>query len=130
VLFADSADPGHAGRYEAVSLVAERPLDWRAFEGWLRRIRIGYSEHLLRVKGMLDIHGVDGPVVVHGVHHVLNAPVELDAWPDGGRMSRLVLIADRATVEVAGRSWAEALPGITAVTYTGELKAPDSLGLY
>ena len=38
---------------------------------------------LLRVKGMLDIAGVDGPVVVQGVHHVLNAPVELDAWPIG-----------------------------------------------
>ena len=114
VLVADDADPGHAGRYAAVSLVAERPLDWRAFDAWLRRIRIGYAEQLLRVKGMLDIDGVDGPVVVQGVHHVLNAPVELDNWPEGRRVSRLVLIADQATVEIARQTWNEALPRMIA----------------
>jgi G3E family GTPase len=113
VLFADDAEPGHTGRYAAVSLVADRPLDWRRFEAWLRRIRIAHAEQLLRVKGMLDIEGVDGPVVVQGVHHVVNAPVELDAWPEGGRMSRLALIADQATVEAARGSWAEALSVMT-----------------
>jgi G3E family GTPase len=63
---------------------------------------------------MLEIAGVDGPVVVQGVHHVLNAPVELDAWPDGDRKSRLVLIADRATIDAARESWAAALPGMIA----------------
>jgi G3E family GTPase len=112
VLFADDGDPGHAGRYAAVSLVADRPLDWPVFDAWLRRIRIGHAEQLLRVKGMLDIDGVDGPVVVQGVHHVLNAPVELDAWPDGARMSRLVLIGDQTTANVARLTWAEVLPGM------------------
>jgi G3E family GTPase len=63
---------------------------------------------------MLHIEGVEGPVVVQGVHHVLNAPVELDAWPDGERTSRLVLIADRATIAAARESWAEALPALIA----------------
>ena len=63
---------------------------------------------------MLDIDGVDGPVVVQGVHHVLNAPVEMDAWPEGGRRSRLVLIADLATVDMAQSSWLAALPGMLA----------------
>jgi G3E family GTPase len=113
-LFAESIDPDHLGRQAVVSLFADRPLDWRAFDDWLRRVRIGHAEQLLRVKGMLDVAGVDGPVVVQGVHHVLNAPVELDAWPDGERKSRLVLIADRATIDVARESWAAALPGMTA----------------
>jgi G3E family GTPase len=114
VLFADAVDPDHVGRHASVSLTADRPLRWRAFEEWLRRIRIGHAEQLLRVKGMLDIEGVDGPVVVHGVHHVLNAPVENDAWPDGDRRSRLVLIADRVTIAAARESWAAALPGMIA----------------
>ena len=113
-LFAESVDPGHIGRHAAVSLTADRPLRWRTFDDWLRRLRIGRAEHLLRIKGMLDIEGVDGPVVVQGVHHVLNAPVELDAWPENQRRSRLVLIADRATIAAATESWATALPGMTA----------------
>lgn len=114
VLLADSVDPDHLARYAVVSLFADRPLAWRAFDAWLRRLRIGHADDLLRVKGMLDIDGVDGPVVIQGVHHVVNAPVELTAWPDGERRSRLVLIADRATIEAARESWAAALPGMTA----------------
>jgi G3E family GTPase len=113
-LFAEQVHPDHLGRYAALSLFAERPLDWRAFDAWLRRVRIGYAEHLLRVKGMLNIEGTDGPVVIQGVHHVLNAPVELDEWPANERRSRLVLIADRATIAFASDSWATALPGMTA----------------
>lgn len=113
-LFAEQVDPNHVGRYTALSLLADRPLDWRAFDAWLRRVRIDHAEYLLRVKGMLEIKGTDGPVVIQGVHHVLNAPVELDAWPRGDRQSRLVLIADRATIAFASESWAAALPGMTA----------------
>jgi G3E family GTPase len=108
-LFAESVDPDHAGRYASVSLFADRALDWRRFEAWLRRIRIAHAEQLLRVKAMLDIAGVDGPVVVQGVHHVVNAPVELDAWPAGERRSRVVLIGDQATIAAARESWADAL---------------------
>jgi G3E family GTPase len=114
VLFGESVDPDHVGRHASASLFADQPLHWRAFDDWLRGIRIGHAERLLRVKGMLDIAGVDGPVVVQGIHHVINAPVELDTWPNGQRQSRLVLIADRATIAIARESWAAALPGMTA----------------
>ena len=114
VLFADDGDPDHAGRFASVSLSAGRALLWRPFEAWLRGVRLAHAEQLLRVKGMLDIAGCAGPVVVQGVHHVLNAPVEMDAWPAGGRNSRLVLIADRATIDAARESWIEALPAMTA----------------
>jgi hypothetical protein len=66
VLIADSGDHGYAGRYAAASLVAGRALDRRAFEGGLTGIRIAHTEQLPRVKGMLDLAGVDGPVVVQG----------------------------------------------------------------
>ncbi len=113
-LFAEAVDPNHGGRHAAAALSAERPLRWRPFDDWLRRIRISHAQQLLRVKAMLDIEGAAGPVVVHGVHHVLNAPVELDGWPAGPRQSRLVLIADPATIAAARQSWADALPGLYA----------------
>jgi G3E family GTPase len=120
-LFAESVDPDHLGQHAAVSLFADRPLRWRLFDEWLRRIRIGHAERLLRVKAMLQIDGVDGPVVVQGIHHVLNAPVELDAWPNDERRSRLVLIADHATIADARESWAAALPGMIAAGQTSRL---------
>jgi G3E family GTPase len=106
------ADPAHAERFAAVSLTAGK-LRWRDFDAWLRGIRLGHAEQLLRVKGMLDVDGMDGPVVVHGVHHVLHAPVALDRWPGPERGSRLVLITDAATSGAIRAAWADALPGMT-----------------
>jgi G3E family GTPase len=109
-LFAD--DPGHLNRYASATLLADSPLDWRAFETWLRTIRIRHAAALLRVKGMLHISNMEGPVVIQGVHHVIDSPVTLSAWPTADRRSRLVLIADHATIAAARASWAEALPGL------------------
>jgi G3E family GTPase len=111
---ADDAATDHLGGIASVSLRADEPLRWRAFDEWLRGIRIAHSEDLLRVKGLLNIAGTAGPVVVQGVHHVVNAPVELDAWPGPERASRLVLIADAATIKAASASWTEALPSLIA----------------
>ena len=47
---------------------------------------------LLRVKGFLNVAGCRGPVVVHVVQHLAHPPVELAAWPDQNRASRLVFI--------------------------------------
>ena len=37
---------------------------------------------LLRVKGLLNVAGCRGPVVVQFVQHLAHPPVELAAWPD------------------------------------------------
>ena len=55
-----------------------------------------------RVKGIVAVEGVRGPVVVHAVQHVAHRPVELEDWPDGDRRSRLVFITrnlGRAPIE-------------------------------
>ena len=57
---------------------------------------------LLRVKGLVSVAGVRGPVVVQAVQHVAHRPVELEDWPDDDHRSRLVFITrdlPRATVE-------------------------------
>ncbi|HVY17642.1 MAG TPA: GTP-binding protein [Rhodopila sp.] len=114
LLAADPADTAHTGRFEAAALTADVPLDWRRFEAWLKSIRLTHADDLLRVKGILHVAGVDGPVVVQGVHHVINHPVALDAWPSPDRRSRLVLIADPGTIRQARKSWAAALSDLVA----------------
>ncbi len=114
LLLAEAADPAHAKRFDAGALTAEGPLDWQEFDAWLKQLRIAHADALLRIKGLLHIGGVDGPVVVQGVHHVLSHPVVLDAWPDQERRSRLVLIADPGTIGLARASWAAVLPRLRA----------------
>jgi G3E family GTPase len=85
-------------------LTAEAPLDWARFHDWLGGLRLAYGERLLRVKGVLNVVGEDGPVVVHGVQHIFHPPVSLARWPDADQRSRLVLIArglDRQFIEAS-----------------------------
>lgn len=88
-----AAIPGsaHAGDVRACSLAFDGPLDWTAFGIWLTMLLQSRGEDVLRVKGLLDVGG-PGPVVLDGVQHVVHPPRHLDAWPDGDRRSRLVLI--------------------------------------
>lgn len=97
-----------------MSLTAEAPLDWQAFDAWLKPVRLGHGDGLLRIKGLLNIAGVTGPVVIQGVHHVLNHPVVLDAWPSEDHRSRLVLIGDQRTINDARKGWEAALPSLSA----------------
>jgi len=46
----------------------------------------------LRVKGILNVKGLDKPVAVHGVQHLFHPPATLPAWPDADRRSRVVFI--------------------------------------
>ena len=49
---------------------------------------------LLRLKGLVDVRESPGrPAVIHGVQHVFHPPAWLDAWPDGDRTTRIVVIA-------------------------------------
>ncbi len=105
---------GHLDGVVSVSLRADRPLAWPAFEAWLRGVRLGHSEQLLRIKGMVDIAGHAGPVLLNGIHHVLHTPVELRAWPAGDRQSRLVVIADPPTCATIQALWAADLPHLLA----------------
>ena len=53
---------------------------------------LAHGANLLRVKGLLNVAGRPAPVVIHGVQHLFHPPVELEAWPDADRRTRLVFI--------------------------------------
>jgi len=47
---------------------------------------------LLRVKGIVNVSGRPGPLVIQGVQHIFHPPVELAAWPNDDRRTRIVFI--------------------------------------
>jgi G3E family GTPase len=120
---------GHAAHAVSISLISEKPLPWRAFDDFLRGIRLSLGERLLRVKGIVHVAETGGPVVVQGVHHVLHAPVALDAWPDADHRTRVVLILDGVDAGWVTKSWAEWLqekPGVA--TTAPPVQAPVATG--
>lgn len=77
---------------ETFSMTFDQPLDWAAFGVWLSLLLHRYGDRILRVKGILDIEGEENPVAIHGVQHLVHAPVHMAHWPPGARQSRLVFI--------------------------------------
>ncbi|MEX0810245.1 MAG: GTP-binding protein [Dongiaceae bacterium] len=100
----------HNARIRAFVLTHETPLDWARFVDWVEALIAGCGPNLLRLKGVLNVADAQGPVAVHGVQHLFHPPVELAAWPDADRRSRLVVIArdlDPVTVDAMFRQFQE-----------------------
>ena len=68
-------------------------LDWTAFGVWMSMLLHRHGDRVLRMKGLLNVAGVPGPVLVNGVQHLVHPPAHLDRWPDEDRRSRLVVIS-------------------------------------
>ena len=62
------------------------------------------GDRLLRMKGLVQVaEQPDAPALVHGVQHVVEAPVWLDRWPDAKRGTALVFIAHALPSRYPGR---------------------------
>ena len=82
----------HDTNIRSFCLTFDQPIDWTTFGIWLTMLLQAHGEDVLRVKGLLDVRGMMGPVAVHGVQHVVHPPVHLKRWPSNDRRSRIVFI--------------------------------------
>ena len=86
------AEAAHSDGIGSFVLMPDQPMPWPAFAKAMDTLMALRGPDLLRVKGFLDVEGCSGPVVVQFVQHLAHPPVELTAWPDDNRQSRVVFI--------------------------------------
>jgi G3E family GTPase len=86
------AEAAHSDGITSFVLTLDAPMAWPVFARAMDVLMTMRGADLLRVKGFLDVDGCQGPVVVQFVQHLAHPPVELTAWPDGNRQSRVVFI--------------------------------------
>jgi len=113
-----SHDHAHAHSEGIDSFVLEfpAPLPWPVFEQAMAVLTALRGADLLRVKGLVAVEGCRGPVVLHAVQHLAHRPVELEAWPDNDRRSRLVFITRKLSREAVEQLFAAlAAIGTTSV---------------
>ncbi len=84
----------HGKGIQTSHVVLDTPLTWAQVSEWLRTLNERRGSQLLRVKGILNVQGQDGPVVVHGVQQLIHIPSVLPEWPSADRCSRIVFITD------------------------------------
>ena len=116
----------HDAAISTFAIVREAPFPAVALPLLLEILAEHCGADLLRMKGILNIkESPDRPAVVHGVQHVFQAPVWLEAWPSGDRRSRLVFIGRDLS-----RRWIEAVvAAIDAEVAEGERQSLEAAGL-
>lgn len=113
----------HDASIRAVCLTSEAPVPRPAFEMFLDLLRSGHGPKILRLKGIVALaDDPDRPLVVHGVQHVVHAPMALPAWPDPDHTSRLVVILSELDPAFVHRLW-------DAFLGRPRLDAPDAAAL-
>jgi G3E family GTPase len=108
-----AAEATHADGIVSFVLTETAPVEWMPFARTVETLIALRGRDLLRVKGFLDIAGCRGPVLVQFVQHLAHPPVELQAWPDDERASRLVFIT-RGLCEAPVRALFDAVRGLAA----------------
>src|SRR5262245_57653771 len=86
------AEAEHSDGIASFVLTEATPVPFDAFARAMETLIALRGPDLLRVKGFLNVAGCREPVVVQCVQHLTHPPVELAAWPDADRTSRLVFI--------------------------------------
>jgi G3E family GTPase len=86
------AEAAHSDGVVSFTIEETQPIEWLTFSRAMETLIALRGGDLLRVKGILNVEGCRGPVVVQYVQHLAHPPIELDAWPDRQRTSRIVFI--------------------------------------
>ena len=102
----------HTDDVTSFRIETDEPIDWTVFGIWLGMLLHRHGEDILRVKGIVDVPELEGPVLLNAVQHTVHPPTHLPAWPrtwereaEGGaprRGSRIVFIVrglDREHIE-------------------------------
>lgn len=82
---------------ESFAITRTTPISSLTLLAAINLVQQQYGDSILRLKGIIDIEGRDKPVIIHGVQGQLYPVAELDEWPEGDHVSKLVFIV-RATV--------------------------------
>jgi G3E family GTPase len=105
------AEAEHADGITSFVVAQDQPIEWPAFSRTMETLIALRGSDLLRVKGILNVAGCRGPVVVQYVQHLAHPPVELEFWPDANRNSRVVFI----TRDIAERDVKALFAAVTAL---------------
>jgi len=104
----------HDVNVKSFCLRYQEPMTWQAFSQTMEVLGALRGSDMLRVKGLINIAGHAGPMVVQGVQHLFHPPVELAAWPSEDHSTRIVFITRNIPRETVANLFA----AIGAVTVT------------
>ena len=104
----------HDSKIKSFTLRYSDPLSWQLFSQTMEVLSALRGSDMLRVKGLVNVEGHKGPMVVQGVQHLFHPPVELQAWPSDDHSTRIVFITRGIPKETVANLFS-AIGAVTAV---------------
>jgi G3E family GTPase len=83
----------HDASIRSFCLWFDKPFTWDSFSAAVQVLTSMRGSDLLRVKGLVNVEGESGPVLVQGAQHIFHPPVTLETWASDDHRSRIVFIA-------------------------------------
>jgi len=77
----------HENSIETITFTFENPINWRGFAIRIGQILEAYESKMLRIKGILNVKGLDEPMVIQCVQEAAYPPVRLKDWPSTGPLA-------------------------------------------
>jgi G3E family GTPase len=82
----------HDAAIRSFCLWFDKPFTWDTLSAALQVLTSLRGPDLLRVKGIVNVEGEPGPVILQAAQHVIHPPVTLESWRDADRSTRIVFI--------------------------------------
>ncbi len=82
----------HDAHIKAVCLTFENPIERETLNLWLEMLLQLRGADFLRTKGIVNVAGLQGPIIIHGVQHIFHPSVMLEEWPSDDHRTRIVFI--------------------------------------
>ena len=120
----------HDDRITTFCLYVDRPLPWHPLLEWLDDLTTQKGDHLLRVKGIVNVEGEAAPFAIQCVQASCYPPLGLPAWPDDDHRSRIIFITQDLAKSVVEDSLSAMLstlapsPGLGANAKTAASQPP------
>jgi G3E family GTPase len=122
-LAAGTETPTHNDGVRTTTLWSDAALPPTSFGMFIDLLRSEHGAKILRLKGLLRMaDDPERPVVIHGVQHLFHPPRRLNAWPDGDKRTRIVVIGKDLDADLIRRLY-DAFAGVPG------LDAPDRAAL-
>lgn len=82
----------HSDGVRTFSFARDEPIPAALLDRWLVSFLDARGPNLLRFKAIVNVAELPGPLVLHGVQHVIHPPMQLKKWPSTDRRTRMVFI--------------------------------------
>jgi G3E family GTPase len=112
----------HSDRISATMLRASTPILRHQLDMFLDLLLSAHSDHVLRIKGLVQLVGENRPLVIQGVGNRLSEPYYLKNWPSEVHSTQLVVFLEDLKPDFVQRLFAGFLN-------TPQIDTPDSSAL-